>query len=124
MNHSAFQLNKVRRAIRTMGVSLTFETPQLNEFGEPSGGSSRTEVSGIFHESVFYVSKNTSEASTTSKKTPPMFLCLWEDCEGITPRLSETRINGKLYKVNGVTNLDQSNLIADISLEEVQSNGI
>lgn len=124
MNSPAFQLNKVRRLIRTQGVQLKFQAPGKNEFGEPNGKLLFHMVRGVFHESSQfssgYVTKTSTDSSTTRLKSQPMILALWEYAKDIQLD-SELSFNGKLYKVNDVTNIAQANLIADISLEEVQS---
>lgn len=124
MNSPAFQLNKVRRLIKTQGVQLKFQAPGKNEFGEAEGKPSIHVVRGVFHESTHfssgYVTKASADSSTTRLKSQPMILALWEYGKDIELD-SELNFNGKSYKVNDITNIAQANLVADISLEEVQS---
>lgn len=124
MNQAAFQLNKVRRLIKTSGKVFEFKTRGTNEFGEPNGEPVARQVKGVFHESPGcasgYVTKTSSDATTTRMKSQPMILTLWESVSDLKHG-SELKFNGKTYKVNEVTNISQANLVADISLEEVQT---
>lgn len=120
MNHGAFQLNKVRRLIRTQGQVFYFKKPGKNEFGEPNGETVSQEIRGVFHELTEYKSKTTSEASTIRQKSSPMLLTLWESV-GDLHHTDVLYSDGKKYRVNEIHNFMGSNLVADISLEEVQS---
>ena len=126
MNHGVFQLNKIRRAIKTQGVSVYIETPNFDEFNEPIGSIPLKSLRGVFHEVVSFGSyspRNLTDASTTNKETYPMLLCLWEDVADLIPLKDELFYNGKTYKISEVKNIGESNLIADLSLEEVNSDG-
>lgn len=120
MNHGAFQLNKVRRLIRTQGQAFYFKKPGKNEFGEPNGETVSHEIRGVFHELTEYKSKTTSEASTIRQKSAPMLLCLWEDVQRFH-HSNLVEFNGRSYRINEVKNLAEANLVADIYLEEVQT---
>ena len=125
LNHAAFQLNKFRRAIRVQGRIIEVTKPTLNKFKEPNGEAETFEIKGIFHESVAgvgYIGKSTSEAATIRQKSLPILLCLWEDASEVTLDCT-FKLNEKPYKVCEVKNLAEANVVAEISLEEVQGNG-
>lgn len=121
MNQRAFQLNKVRRTIRTLGQSLLVQREGTNDFGEPNGETESLELKGVFHESTGYLTKSTSESSTVRKKSSPMLLCLWEDVENRVHLQDHILLNGRKYMVGEIKNLLEANLMADISLEEIQT---
>lgn len=123
MHNGAFQLNKVRRILRTQGIEIVVKIPALNEFNEPTKDTRDVKIKGIFHESVSHSLQglNTSEAGTLRKKSSPMLLCLWEDIAEVLHPKDSIFFNNKTYNISGIQNLGESNLIADISLEEVQS---
>lgn len=121
MHNGAFQLNKVRRMLRTQGISVTAKKYKTNDYNEPVGDPTEVTFKGIFHETTSYASKTTTEASTIRKKSSPMLLCLWEDIVELLHHQDEVTLNSKTYKVNEIKNLAEANLIADISLEEVQT---
>lgn len=124
MNHAPFQLNKVRRLIKTQGKLLQFEAPKKNEFGEPTDETVIHTVQGVYHETTGYASghspKSTSEATTIRTKGFPMILTLWESV-GELHHEDALKFNGKSYTVTEIRNINEANLLASISLEEVQT---
>ena len=119
MNSAQFQLNKIKRLINTQGVEFTFTRPVRNEFQEPNGTTESFTIKGVYHEITSYISKTSSDASTVRQKPSPMILTLWSSAAVLqhTDRLS---YNGKQYKINGIKDVAESNVAADISLEEIQ----
>lgn len=124
MHSAAFQLNKVSRLIRTQGKPFKFTKPGKNEFGEPNGETVSHEIRGVYHETSSYtsgyVAKSTTEATTLRQKALPMVLALWESV-GELHHQDMVTFNGKPYRVNEIKNVAEANLVADISLEEVQT---
>lgn len=122
MDALAFQLNKVRRLINTQGKNFQFKRRGTNEFGEPNGQTESVNIVGVYHETTSFLSKSATEATTIRQKPSPMILCLWEDAQKIL-HTDELSFNGKNYKVGEVKNISEANIVGDISLEEVQTNG-
>ena len=122
MDALSFQLNKVRRLINTQGKLFTFKRPGTSEFGEPNGQTESVNIRGVYHETTSFLSKSATEATTIRQKPSPMILCLWEDAQKIL-HTDELTFNGKSYKVGEVKNISEANIVGDISLEEVQTNG-
>lgn len=122
MDALAFQLNKVRRLINTQGKNFQFKRRGTNEFGEPNGQTESVNIVGVYHETTSFLSKSATEATTIRQKASPMVLCLWEDAQRIL-HTDELSFNGKSYKVGEVKNISEANIVGDISLEEVQTNG-
>lgn len=122
MDALTFQLNKVRRLIKTQGQNFSFSRPGTNEFGEPNGQTESVVISGVYHETTSYLSKTVTQATTIRQKPSPMILCLWEDAQKVV-QTDEMTFNGKTYKVGEVKNISEANIVGDISLEEVQTDG-
>lgn len=122
MDALAFQLNKVRRLIHTQGKTFSFKRQETNDFGEPNGQTVSVNVVGVYHETTSFLSKTSTESTTIRQKPSPMILCLWEDAQKIL-HTDELFFNGKTYKVGEVKNISEANIVGDISLEEVQTNG-
>lgn len=122
MDALTFQLNKVRRLINTQGKNFQFKRRGTNEFGEPNGQTESVDIVGVYHETTSFLSKSATEATTIRQKPSPMILCLWEDAQKIL-HTDELSFNGKSYKVGEVKNISEANIVGDISLEEVQTNG-
>lgn len=120
MEHPLFQLNKARRLINTRGRELVFVRYAQNEFHEPTVESVSLTLKGVYHETTGgHMSKVTADAATIRQKTSPMFLCLWEEAQSLL-HTDQTEINGRAYRINNIHNIGQANLVADISLEEIQ----
>lgn len=119
---ASFQLNKVRRLINAQGQLFQFVKQGSNEFGEPDGQTVSVNVKGVYHETTSYLSKSATEATTIRKKSSPMILCLWEDAQKLT-HTAELSFKGKTYRVGEVKNIAEADVAADISLEEVQTDG-
>lgn len=122
MHSSSFQLNKVKRLLRTTGRPFTFTRTGVDRFGEPDGTTESFEITGVYHESAsnsMYSVQQKADSATVWPKSFPMMLCLWEDAEKLEPD-DIVEFNGKQYKIGEIRNLEASNLIADITLEEVQ----
>lgn len=122
MNSAAFQLNKIRRLINTQGREITIKVPSKNKFNEPNGVAETITIVGVFHEVTSYLSKTASDGSTMRKKPSPMFLCLWEEVQQIH-YLDQVILNDRVYRIGEIKNICEANIAADISLEEVQSDG-
>lgn len=122
MDALAFQLNKVRRLIHTQGKTVSFKRQGTNDFGEPNGQTESVDIVGVYHETTSFLSKTATGATTIRQKSSPMILCLWEDAQKIL-HTDEISFNGKTYKVGEVKNLSEANIVGDISLEEVQTDG-
>lgn len=122
MDAVAFQLNKVRRLVHTQGKPFSFKRQGLNEFGEPNGQTESVDIVGVYHETTSFLSKTATESTTIRQKPSPMILCLWEDAQKII-HTDELPFNGKLYRVGDIKNISEANIVGDISLEEVQTNG-
>lgn len=120
MQAAAFQLNKVRRLILTQGKLFQFERPKVNDFGEPTDGKTIYTIRGVYHETAGYSNKTSTEATTIRKKALPMVLTLWESAKELHHQDVLT-FNGKPYQVTEIKNIAEANLVADISLEEVQT---
>lgn len=120
MNSAMFQLNKIHRLISTQGKQFTFSRQRLNEYHEPNGQTESFTIKGVYHETTGYLSKRGTDAATIRSKSSPMLLCQWEEAQSLLHTDTLT-FNGRVYKIGEIKNLAEANLIADISLEEVQA---
>lgn len=122
MNSSAFQLNKVRRLIKTQGRSVVVTRQERNKFNEPNGEAEVFTIKGVFHETTSYLSKTGSDGSTVRAKPSPMLMCLWEDIQNVQ-HTDQMVINNRTYNIGEIKNLCEADVVGDMSLEEVQTNG-
>ena len=125
MINTKFEAYKITRELKRSGIEYKFTRNKKNKFGENiDGGESIGKLQGIYHEQSSYVKTTTSEAAQTRTKKIPMILCLYEDTASLQLQKGDiVKINSKTFKVKGVTNIQEWNIISDISLE-VEDNGV
>lgn len=117
-----FETYKMRRELKRSGKKFEFKRYKSNKFGEPIIDNDMITAvhtcSGLYHESNGYISVATGETTQTRTKKSPMILCLYEDATLL--KIGDiVKINSKTCKVTGVINIQEWNIIADISLEVV-----
>lgn len=125
MINTKFEAYKVNRELKRSGIEYEFKRCEKNDFGEPIGEPVVVgKLRGIYHEQNSSVSIVTGDTTQTRTKKIPTILCLYEDTASLVLQVGDTvSFNDKLYKVTGVTNIQEWNIIADISLEVVD-NGV
>lgn len=121
-----FEAAKLRRELKVNGIDYTFTRLKANNFGEPIPDDEEVvgTIRGLYHEQNGSIQITTGDTTQMRTKKIPMILCLHDDA--IVPILAIgdiTKINNKPFKVTGVVNIQEKNIIADISLEVVD-NGI
>lgn len=119
----AFEVNKLKRLLKSHGNDYNFTIQEVNEFKEKRDSSTVLNIRGIYHEMYYEtnsaVAVRNMDGSRIQKVPVPMILTLWEYTPGLSID-SITSINGKTYKVAGVNNIQEQNAIADIRLEVIQ----
>ena len=118
MINTKFEAYKLRRELKRVGKEYEFERAKLNAFKEPIKNSDMSvgKLSGLYHEQSSRISIATGDTTQTRTKKNPMLLCLYEDANFI--KIGDSvKINSKKYKVTGIVNVQEWNVIADISLE-------
>ena len=123
MINTRFEAYKIKRELKRSGIDYEFKRKKKNDFGEPVGdpevfGS----LKGIYHEQNSNIQVTTGDTTQVRTKKIPMILCLYEDIARLALVVGDTVIiNAKTFKVTGVVNIQEWNLISDISLEVVDS---
>ena len=111
----------VEREITRNGSTYTVKRNRVDKYGEPTQEVEEvTALRGLFHISKGFITKNTSDGSKTKTKGQQMILALWEECKTIQNG-DFVVINGNTYKITDKNNIEEYNIIADISLEVVLS---
>lgn len=121
MINKNFEVYKVKRELKRSGIEYELKRPKKNALKEPTGGLvSVGKFLGLYHEQNSYVKITTGDAAQTRSKKVPMILCLYEDIASFDIKVEDiVIINKKTFKVTGIINIQEWNLIADISLEVV-----
>ena len=121
MINNRFEVYKVKRELKRSGKEYKFMRPMENEYKEPSDDS--TEVGtllGLYHERNGYIAVSVSDVTQVRTKGTPSILCLYDDVAPLGLVIGDmVVINGKTMIVNGIVNIQEWNMIADISLEVV-----
>lgn len=125
MINTKFEVYKIKRELKRSGIDYEFRRMEKNNFGEPTDELKTVgKLKGLYHEQNGSIQVTTGDTTQTRTKKVPMILCLYEDAASLVLRVGDiVKVNAKTFKVTGVVNIQEWNLISDISLEVVD-NGI
>ena len=127
--NAVFEARKLQRELDRSGKVYDFYRLPKNEFGEPAAKTESEKIGsllGLYHEVNDYIRTRTEELTqiretTRGLKKVPKILCLFQSAAECNLKIGDyTMINGKMYKVLGLANIQELNIIADISLEVVE----
>ena len=123
MINTQFEAYKIKRELKRSGIDYEFKRSGVNDFGEPVGESIVVgTIRGLYHEQNSSVQVTTGDTTQVRTKKIPMILCLYEDTASLVLQVGdELKINNKTLKITGVVNIQEWNIIADISLEVVDN---
>ena len=123
MINTQFEAYKIKREVNRSGIDYEFKRSGVNDFGEPVGEPTVVgTIRGLYHEQNSSVQVTTGDTTQVRTKKIPMILCLYEDAASLVLQVGdELKINNKTLKVTGVVNIQEWNIIADISLEVVDN---
>ena len=120
MINKKFEAYKVEREIKRCGTKYIFERNKSNKFGEPIDDTKIVcKINGLYHEQNSNVQITTGDTTQSRTKKIPMILCLWGDDVQKLIVGDFVVINTKVFRVTGIVNVQEWNIIADISLEVV-----
>lgn len=121
MINKQFEAYKIRREIKRSGETYTFMRPSLNEFNEPSGDETEVgSLRGLYHEQNSNVQLTTGDTTQIRTKKLPMILCIYDDAKTLNLQLGDKLyLNDRILKVVSLVNIQEWNIIGDLSLEEV-----
>lgn len=123
MINTQFEAYKIKRELKRSGIDYKFKRSGVNDFGEPVGEPIVVgTIRGLYHEQNSSVQVTTGDTTQVRTKKIPMILCLYEDAASLVLQVGdELKINNKTFKITGVVNIQEWNIIADISLEVVDN---
>lgn len=121
MVNKEFEVYKLKRELLRSGIEVKVKRRKVNMFGEPSEAPEVIGfLQGLYHEQNSNIQITTSDAIQIRTKKIPMILCLFYEIECLSIKPGDFIImNGKEFKVTGIVNIQEWNLIADVSLEVV-----
>ena len=118
----AFERRKLEKELQRHGKEFVFLRKKENQYGEAVGDENVvTKILGLFHEQSVVSQLNTVESMQYRTKKTPMILCLYSrEIEKI--KLGDyVLFNGKKFNFVSTENINEWNLIADVSLELVDN---
>lgn len=121
MINTKFEAYKIKRELKRSGNDYKFKRYGKNEFGEPTKGLEIVgELRGLYHEQNSTIQISTGDTTQIRTKKIPMILCLYEDTASLVLQIGDIlEINKKIFKVTGIINIQEWNIISDISLEVI-----
>ena len=112
---------KLRRELKRSGRMFEFLRNETNKFKEQTGDQRIVgSIQCIYHEKNGSVQITTGESTQVRSKKVPMLLCLYSDVKEIDLKVGDqVKFNEKTFNVTGIVNIQEWNIIADITLEVV-----
>lgn len=114
------ELHKVAKEISWHGTTYDLFRDKTDKYGEPTKEEPEkvATICGLFHVSKGYITENIQDGTRTHSKGQPMLLVAYEDSENIQNG-DFLEINKNKYKVIEKNNIQEYNIVTDISLELV-----
>lgn len=128
MVNKKFESAKIEMLVRKEGTDYKFKRPVKNEFKEDNGYEMENGVEkvyslrGIYHEKNSYVKVTINEGAQFRSKKIPTILCPFGKCNVI--KGDEVKINGKLFKVTGIVDVQEWGIASDVCMEVVDDGTI
>lgn len=121
MLNTKFEAYKIKRELKRSGTNYEFKRKKKNEFGEPLEEVDVVgTILGLYHEQNSAIQVSTGDTTQVRSKKIPMILCLYEDTASLVLQVGDiVKINAKTFKVTGITNIQEWNIISDVSLEVI-----
>lgn len=113
-------LHRVEQQIAWRGKLYSVYRPELNEFNEKIETDVPTvTIKALFHNgSSNHIVINTADNSQVPEKNTPYLITTWVN--GVKLRKDDIiNINKKSYKVTGIYDINEYNIITEVSLEVI-----
>ena len=117
MKSPHFLEHKVKRILDEHGKSYTFTLSEIDQYNQPTEGSVKISVIGLYHEQNSFISLSNSDAASVQRKKSPMILTLLDEQVKLLKQGDSVVINSTKYKISGILDIQNYGVIADISLE-------
>ena len=126
MVNKRFEAYKIKRELKRSGIDYEFKRIIKNEFEEADGEAEVVgKIKGIYHEQTAsngIITITMKDNVQVRSKKLPMILYLYEDAASLVLKVDDiVEIGNKTFKVVGISNIQEWNIIADISLEVVDN---
>lgn len=121
MINTRFEAYKLKRELQRSGKQFEFRRNLLNEFGEPDCEFEDVgSAIGIYHEQNSNIQITTGDTTQIRTKKIPMILFAHDDVARLGIKTGDfVTINDRKFNVVGIVNVQEWNIVADMSLELV-----
>lgn len=121
MINKEFEAYKLKKQIKKCGEVFGFYRFGQNSFGEPDKDPTIIgSISGLYHEKNSHIAVMTGDTTAYRTEKVPSILCLYSDVSEMGLKKDDfCIINRKRYQITGIVNVQEWNIISDISLEVV-----
>ena len=117
------ELYKVKREIQMHGEEYTVYKQKTDKYGEAISDIEEIQkFSGLFHITKGYTTQTVSDGTKVRAKSQPMLMVCMEDSEQIENGMF-VMINDNRYNIVDKNNIQEYNMVVDLSLELVQDGG-
>lgn len=114
------ELYKVKREIQIHGDKYTVYKQKTDKYGENTSDIEEIQkVSGLFHITKGYTTQTISDGTKVRAKSQPMLMICIEGSEQIENGMF-VMINDNKYNIVDKNNIQEYNMVVDLSLELVQ----
>lgn len=111
------ELHKVLQEINVHGSEYSVKRKELDKYKEPTGEEIQVaNIKGLYHITKGYVTESVQDGTRVHLKGQPMLLCEYEKANVIQTG-DFIEINKNRYKVIDKNNIQEYNIVTDISME-------
>lgn len=123
MINTKFEAYKLKRELKRSGIKLSFYRYGTNKFGEKNLEPEKIgELKCLYHEQNNNIQITGTDATRIRTEKIPMLLCLHDDLKLLNLEVDDfVFINNKRMKMTGIVDVQEWNIICDISLELVDN---
>lgn len=112
------ELYKVKREIKIHGNTYKIHEILRDEYGEQNGEQEKGNIIGLFHTVKGYTKKSVTDGTEIAIKAQPKMIVTDEQIKNVIVG-NIIIINGAKYIVNDINNIQEYNIIYDLSLERI-----
>lgn len=110
--------NKVKRLLKSSGMTYTFTSVLTDEYNQPTtAGGENISIVGVYHEKNSFIKVATSESASVQRKKSPMILTLFDESVKKLKQGDVLLLGENSYRVSGILDVQNYGVVADISLE-------
>lgn len=126
MINTKFEAFKLKKLLLVNGINFNFKRRVLNDYNEFDQEKELEDIvviKGIYHEQTVTTQIASDEGSQFRTEKTPMILCEYNEKLDLLNAKDLIFYNNHWYELQGIANLSNFNIIADIALRVVDLGG-